>query len=102
MRWSVMAGLFLALGASAGSGLVGAPRVASAAEAESDLRILSTEQIRARLRALDAEHTAALEVENYDQASRILREINRLGDELIRREFRPPPQRPPDLPIPRR
>ena len=65
-------------------------------EAGAELRDLPVEDLRGRLKLLDEEHSAALADEDYDKAARVLREINRLEDELFRRHLVAPPARPPD------
>jgi hypothetical protein len=72
------------------------------AQAEADLRHLSMEEIRRRLKALDDEQTAALAEDDYDRAVQLLREINRLSGELERRSRRTPVPSPPGAPAPPR
>ena len=94
--------LALALGALTTIQVFGAAGTAVAQSAEAEMKTLTFEQIRARLKALDGEHTAALEDEDFDKAYRLLREIGRLDEELIRRELATPPERPPEPPRPPR
>ncbi len=104
-RWWVRTALIGVLFAGGAAGA--APQAAwvraatPPAETPADLRDLSVQEIRGRLKLLDDEHSAALAQEDYDKAARILREINRLDDELVRRNFGAPLPRPPDRPAPR-
>jgi hypothetical protein len=69
--------------------------------AAENLRDLSLRDIRGRLQLLDQEHTLAILDEDYEKASRIIQEINRLEEELLRRHWEAPIPRPPDSPPPR-
>jgi hypothetical protein len=72
------------------------------AQAPAELDGLSMEEIRRRLKVLDDEQSAALAAEEYDRATRLLRESDRLLGELERRARQAPVPRPPDAPDPRR
>ena len=66
--------------------------------ATDNLKDLSVQDIRGRLRLLDKEHSLAIAEEDYDKAGRIVREINRLDEELLRRHWEVPVPRPPNDP----
>ncbi len=67
-------------------------------QATDNLKDLSVPDIRSRLRLLDKEHSLAVLEEDYNKAGRIIQEINRLEEELLRRHWEAPIPRPPDRP----
>jgi hypothetical protein len=92
-----LAGLVLLVLGAAGGRPTARVRAAEApAGPGAEVRDLAVDDLRGRLRLLDEEHNGALADEDYDKAARILREINRLEDELLRRHLAVPPARPPD------
>ena len=100
--WGVLLGLALfVLGATGGLPAAWVPAAEAPGAPGAELRDLAVDDLRGRLRLLDEEHSAALADEDYDKAARILREINRLEDELFRRHLAAPPARPPDANIQR-
>ena len=92
----------LASGAAAGFDPLPLPAAAPQAEATTEPKDLSLEEIRRRLAALDAEASAALADEDYEREARLRREMAPLEAEIARRAREGIPTPPPGFRVPRR